>query len=238
MGHLGFTPQSVHALGGSRVQGREKEAAARLVEDARRLEEAGAFSIVLELIPADVAAEVTAAVGVPTIGIGAGAACDGQVLVLPDLLGLNDRFAPKFLKRYAAMADDVRRAVGRFRDDVRKGRYPECRAQLLAARWSRGRVPDLRAALAEARRSGAPVAFVPTMGFLHDGHLSLLEEARRRAAVVVLSIFVNPLQFAPHEDFARYPRDLEGDVRLKAERAASTSSSRRTRRRCTPANSR
>ena len=125
MGHLGFTPQSVHALGGFRVQGREKDAAKRLVEDARRLEEAGAFSILLELMPADVAAAVTAAVAVPTIGIGAGARCDGQVLVLPDLLGLNDRFAPKFLKRYAAMADDVRSAVGRFRDEVRTGRYPD-----------------------------------------------------------------------------------------------------------------
>jgi 3-methyl-2-oxobutanoate hydroxymethyltransferase len=125
MGHLGFTPQSVHALGGFRVQGREKDAGARLVDDARRLEDAGAFSIVLELIPADVAARITEAVSIPTIGIGAGASCDGQVLVLPDLLGLNDRFAPKFLKRYATMADDVRRAVGRFRDEVRTGRYPD-----------------------------------------------------------------------------------------------------------------
>jgi 3-methyl-2-oxobutanoate hydroxymethyltransferase len=125
MGHLGFTPQSVHALGGFRVQAREREAAARLVDEARRLEEAGAFAIVLELIPAAVAAEVTAAISIPTIGIGAGASCDGQVLVLPDLLGLNDRFSPKFLKRYASLADEVRGAVGRFRDDVREGRYPD-----------------------------------------------------------------------------------------------------------------
>jgi len=125
MGHLGFTPQSVHALGGFRVQGREKDAAKRLVGEAKRLEGAGAFSIVLELMPAAVAAEVTAAVAIPTIGIGAGAECDGQVLVLPDLLGLNDRFTPKFLKRYAAMADEVREAIGRFRSDVRSGRYPD-----------------------------------------------------------------------------------------------------------------
>jgi 3-methyl-2-oxobutanoate hydroxymethyltransferase len=125
MGHLGFTPQSVHALGGPRVQGREREAAARLVDEARRLEDAGAFAIVLELIPATVAAEVTAAISIPTIGIGAGVSCDGQVLVLPDLLGLNDRFTPKFLKRYASLADEVRGAVGRFRDDVREGRYPD-----------------------------------------------------------------------------------------------------------------
>jgi 3-methyl-2-oxobutanoate hydroxymethyltransferase len=125
MGHLGFTPQSVHALGGARVQGREQAAADRLVEDARRLEDAGAFSIVLELLPADVAAAVTEAVSVPTIGIGAGAKCDGQVLVLPDLLGLNDRFAPKFLKKYANLADDVRGAVSRFGDEVRRGKYPD-----------------------------------------------------------------------------------------------------------------
>jgi 3-methyl-2-oxobutanoate hydroxymethyltransferase len=125
MGHLGFTPQSVHALGGARVQGREQAAADRLVEDARRLEDAGAFSIVLELLPADVAAAVTAAVTIPTIGIGAGAKCDGQVLVLPDLLGLNDGFAPKFLKKYANLADDVRGAVSRFGDEVRRGKYPD-----------------------------------------------------------------------------------------------------------------
>lgn len=125
MGHLGFTPQSVHALGGARVQGKEKDEAKRLVDDARRLEDAGAFSIVLELLPAEVAAKVTNAVQIPTIGIGAGAGCDGQVLVLPDLLGLNDRFAPKFLKKYANLAEDVRRAVGSFRDDVRAGTYPD-----------------------------------------------------------------------------------------------------------------
>jgi len=125
MGHLGFTPQSVHALGGVRVQGREKEAAQRLVEEARRLEDAGAFAVVLELMPAEVAAAVTAAVAIPTIGIGAGPRCDGQVLVLPDLLGLNEAFTPKFLKRYATLADDVRDAVRRYGDDVRRGRYPD-----------------------------------------------------------------------------------------------------------------
>jgi 3-methyl-2-oxobutanoate hydroxymethyltransferase len=125
MGHIGFTPQSVLALGGYRVQGRGDEAAERLVTEAKRLEDAGVFSIVLELLPAAVAERVTSAVSVPTIGIGAGAACDGQVLVLHDLLGLNDRFAPKFLKRYASLASDVRAAVARFRDDVREGKYPD-----------------------------------------------------------------------------------------------------------------
>ena len=125
MGHLGFTPQSVHALGGFRVQGREPDDAARLLADARRLVDAGVFSIVLELIPAPVAAEITRGIPVPTIGIGAGVDCDGQVLVLPDLLGLNDTFRPKFLKRYASLADDVRDAVRRYRDDVRERRYPD-----------------------------------------------------------------------------------------------------------------
>ncbi len=124
VGHIGFTPQSVHTLGGARVQGRDASNASRLIDEARRLEDAGAFSIVLELVPGELAEKITAAVTVPTIGIGAGAGCDGQVLVLPDLLGLNDRFAPKFLKRYAELAGDVRGAVERFASDVRGGKYP------------------------------------------------------------------------------------------------------------------
>lgn len=124
MGHLGFTPQSVHVLGGFRVQGRDDAGAQRLVDEARRLEDAGAFSVVLELVPAEVAARVTESVGIPTIGIGAGASCGGQVLVLPDLLGLTDGFAPKFLKRYAALADGTRDAVRAFGDEVRRREYP------------------------------------------------------------------------------------------------------------------
>ena len=125
MGHLGFTPQSVHALGGFRVQGRTAGAAERLLDDAKRLEDAGAFSVVLELVPAEVAARVTEALTIPTIGIGAGVGCDGQVLVLHDLLGLNDVFTPKFLKRYASLASEVRRALREYADDVRAGRYPD-----------------------------------------------------------------------------------------------------------------
>jgi 3-methyl-2-oxobutanoate hydroxymethyltransferase len=124
MGHVGFTPQSVNTIGGYRVQGKESDDAARLLDEARALEDAGAFSIVLELVPADVAARITEAVSVPTIGIGAGAGCDGQVLVLQDLLGLNDLFSPKFLKRYANLANDVRAAVSKFSEEVRGGRYP------------------------------------------------------------------------------------------------------------------
>jgi 3-methyl-2-oxobutanoate hydroxymethyltransferase len=125
MAHIGFTPQSVHTIGGARVQGREEEGAERLIGEAKGLEEAGAFSIVLELVPAAVSARITAAVDIPTIGIGAGAQCDGQVLVLPDVLGLNDTFQPKFLKRYAEMAEDVRNALGHWASDVRSGAYPD-----------------------------------------------------------------------------------------------------------------
>ncbi len=125
MGHLGLTPQSVNTLGGYRVQGREDAAAGRLVEDAQLLEEAGACAVVLELLPAALSARVTAGTRIPTIGIGAGAECDGQVLVLHDMLGLNDAFTPKFLKRYADLAGEVRRAAAGFAADVRGGTYPD-----------------------------------------------------------------------------------------------------------------
>ncbi len=124
MGHLGLTPQSVHALGGYRVQGRDEQTAERLKADAKALEDAGAFSVVLELVPAPLASQITKSLTIPTIGIGAGPACDGQVLVLPDMLGLNDRFAAKFVKRYAALAEDVREAVKLYAAEVREGRYP------------------------------------------------------------------------------------------------------------------
>jgi 3-methyl-2-oxobutanoate hydroxymethyltransferase len=124
MGHIGLTPQSVHALGGYRVQGRDDVTAQRLKNDAKALEDAGAFAIVLELVPAPLAAEITQSLAIPTIGIGAGPTCDGQVLVLHDMLGLNERFSAKFVKRYASLADDVRTAVGAFSTEVRAGRYP------------------------------------------------------------------------------------------------------------------
>ncbi|MDX2060933.1 MAG: 3-methyl-2-oxobutanoate hydroxymethyltransferase [Gemmatimonadales bacterium] len=124
MGHLGFTPQSVHQLGGFKIQGKQADAAARLVEDAKALEQAGAFAMVLELMPGPVAKSVTAAVGIPTIGIGAGPDCDGQVLVLHDMLGLNEGFTPKFLKRYAELGQEARAAIGRFGEEVRSGAYP------------------------------------------------------------------------------------------------------------------
>jgi 3-methyl-2-oxobutanoate hydroxymethyltransferase len=124
MGHLGLTPQSVHALGGFRVQGKDLDAARAIVDDAVALAEAGCFALVLECVPDAVARLVTDTVPVPTIGIGAGRHCDGQVLVFHDLLGMEERVTPKFVRRYANLADDARVAVGRFADDVRGGRFP------------------------------------------------------------------------------------------------------------------
>jgi len=125
MGHVGMTPQSVHALGGYRVQGRDQATADRILADAKALEEAGVFGMVLELVPADLARKVSEALTVPTIGIGSGAQCDGQVLVLHDMLGLNERFKPKFVKRYADLAEAVKKAVRAYGDDVRSGKYPD-----------------------------------------------------------------------------------------------------------------
>ncbi|HEX2038437.1 MAG TPA: 3-methyl-2-oxobutanoate hydroxymethyltransferase [Acidimicrobiales bacterium] len=124
MGHVGLTPQSIHAMGGFKVQGKEADAAAALVEDAQALAEAGCFAIVLEGVPDTVARMVTEAVPVPTIGIGAGRFCDGQVLVFHDLLGIEDRMAPKFVRRYASLKADAVEAVARYADDVRSGRFP------------------------------------------------------------------------------------------------------------------
>jgi 3-methyl-2-oxobutanoate hydroxymethyltransferase len=124
MGHLGLTPQSVHAMGGFKVQGKEAGAARVLVDDALALVEAGVFSIVLEGVPDAVARMVTDAVPVPTIGIGAGRHCDGQVLVLHDVLGLEDRIAPKFVRRYASLKADGTAALAAFADDVRSGAFP------------------------------------------------------------------------------------------------------------------
>ena len=123
MGHLGFTPQSLHRFGGHYVQGRAA-AGDTLVEDARILEEAGAYAVVLELVPRQVAARVTEALTIPTIGIGAGPDTSGQVLVCYDLLGMDDRFQPRFLKRFAQMGGTSQDAVRAYVDEVQRGVYP------------------------------------------------------------------------------------------------------------------
>ena len=124
MGHLGLTPQSVHQLGGYRVQGRDALAAEQLLEDAVTLEASGIFALVLECIPAALAGEITAAARVPTIGIGAGQQCDGQILVLHDLLGLAPEFKPRFARRFVDGAGLVRRGTARFSAEVRRGKFP------------------------------------------------------------------------------------------------------------------
>lgn len=124
MGHLGLTPQSVNQFGGYRVQGRDDEGAHRIVQDAKDLEAAGVFSIVLEAVPATLAREVTATVGVPTIGIGAGPDCDAQVLVFHDFLGITQGKQPKFVKRYASLGEEIVRAAREFAREVAEGTYP------------------------------------------------------------------------------------------------------------------
>lgn len=124
MGHLGLTPQSMHAMGGFKVQARESEAALQLVADAKALQHAGCFAIVLEGVPDEVAGMVTDALDVPTIGIGAGARCDGQVLVFHDLLGIEDRVSPKFVRRYASLKDTAVEAMSAYAADVRSGAFP------------------------------------------------------------------------------------------------------------------
>ncbi|MDH4212730.1 MAG: 3-methyl-2-oxobutanoate hydroxymethyltransferase [Candidatus Thorarchaeota archaeon] len=125
MGHIGLTPQSIFQVGGYRVQGRTADMAEVLVEQAKSLEDAGAFSLVIELVPTETAKLITEAVKIPTIGIGAGPHCDGQVLVLWDMLGLFEDFKPKFVKRYANVREVIRNAVKEYADDIRNGTFPD-----------------------------------------------------------------------------------------------------------------
>lgn len=149
MGHVGLTPQSVHAMGGFRVQGKGEDAAARIVADARAIEQAGAYSLVIEGVPADLAHRITDAVSIPTIGIGAGPECDGQVLVCYDLLGMVRDLKPKFVKRYAKLGDAVVDATRAFVEEVRSGAFP-------AAEHSFGMAPP--------RTVGEPTGTTPVVG--------------------------------------------------------------------------
>lgn len=125
MGHLGLTPQSIHVLGGYRVQGKTESEAQRLIEDAKRLEDAGAFSIVLEGIPAALAAAITESVSVPTIGIGAGPSCDGQILVYQDMFNMLSDPKPKFAKTFADVGRSMREGVQKYREAVKRGKFPD-----------------------------------------------------------------------------------------------------------------
>ena len=122
--HLGLTPQSINAFGGFKVQGRDEAAAKKLIEDAKRVEEAGASAIVLECVPAQLAALVTETVSIPTIGIGAGAGCDGQVLVYQDMLGMFSDFTPKFVKRFASVGEIMKEAFGAYQEAINEGSFP------------------------------------------------------------------------------------------------------------------
>ncbi len=124
MAHIGLTPQSIHRMGGYKVQGKTSEAAKRLIDEARIAEDAGAFAVLIEAVPLELAGKITAELTVPTIGIGAGPHCDGQVLVLHDVLGIFDRFVPKFVKRYAHLKADALAAVRNYKEEVEKGGFP------------------------------------------------------------------------------------------------------------------
>lgn len=124
MGHIGLTPQSYHQLGGFKVQGRDAKGRERLIADARALEEAGAYAVVLEAIPADIAADITDALTIPTIGIGAGVHCDGQVLVSYDMLGMDESFKPRFVRRFATLGATIKEAVSSYVQEVRSGTFP------------------------------------------------------------------------------------------------------------------
>jgi len=146
MAHIGLTPQSMHAFGGFRVQGKTVDAAEQILRDARAVEAAGAFSVVLESIPREIAGRITSELRIPTIGIGAGPECDGQILVLHDMIGLSLGHTPKFTRRYANVGESISQAASAYAQDVREGRFPadeesyhlsnEVRERLLAVRRS------------------------------------------------------------------------------------------------------
>lgn len=129
MGHLGLTPQSIYQFGSYKVRAKEDAEAEKLISDAKLLEELGCFSLVMEKIPADLAAKVTASINIPTIGIGAGAGCDGQVLVVHDMLGLNNEFKPKFVRKYLNLEDQIHQAIGQYVADVKSGDFPNVNEQ-------------------------------------------------------------------------------------------------------------
>ncbi|MFV0162079.1 3-methyl-2-oxobutanoate hydroxymethyltransferase [Empedobacter falsenii] len=129
MGHLGLTPQSIYQFGSYKVRAKENDEADKLINDAKLLEELGCFSLVMEKIPADLAAKVTASINIPTIGIGAGSECDGQVLVVHDMLGLNNEFKPKFVRKYLNLEDQIHQAIGQYVADVKSGDFPNANEQ-------------------------------------------------------------------------------------------------------------
>lgn len=209
MGHLGLQPQSIHQYGGYKVQGRDQDAAARIARDASLLEQLGAFAIVLECIPATLAASISQSLAIPTIGIGAGPECDGQILVLHDLLGLNTDFQPKFVRRFADAATLVQDALASYDAAVKNSSFPSPGELLMIQVWtSLDAWQQRRAAL------HGSIGVVPTMGALHRGHAALIERCRRENDTAVVTLFVNPTQFNDPADLDRYPRTYTQDLDL------------------------
>lgn len=150
-GHLGFTPQSIHALGGNRVQGRNAQEANRLIEESLALEQAGCFSLVLEMVPASVASLISAELRIPTIGIGAGAGCDGQILVTDDLLGKYTDFLPRFVRRYANLSEVCQQAIEHYSEDVRNGNFPNEAESFALTAEEEEKLQELRKLASQAR---------------------------------------------------------------------------------------
>jgi cytidyltransferase-like protein len=234
-------------MGGYRVQGKTADAAKILIEDAKMLEGAGAFSIVLELVPREVAEIVTNELTISTVGIGAGSACDVQVLVLHDLIGFTFGRQPRFVRQYANVSKVITEAITNWMNDVRSGNYPNekesyglpsdvkltSESQPLHVAESMeiiNRRQRMFSISRKLRRENKTVAFVPTMGALHEGHIALVKEARQAADVVVVSIFVNPAQFNDKGDLERYPRDVTADAAMLAELRSITYSLRKKTR--------
>ena len=221
MAHIGLTPQSVNVFGGFKVQGKSEEGAKKLIEEAKAVEEAGAFAIVLECVPAKLAEIISESINIPTIGIGAGSGCDGQILVYQDMLGMVSDFTPKFVKQFAKVGDVMKEAFAAYIEETKQGSFP---AQVILGDRTMKivkTVDEVRVIVKEWKKEGLTVGLVPTMGFLHEGHKSLITRAVSENDRVVVSDFVNPTQFGVGEDLESYPRDLERDTMLCEEAGAN-----------------